>query len=445
MSSRRDFLKFAALAGAAGMAGSPGFAVEDEITDAEPETRTSPVPGTVKNEKKQYDVVVAGGGLAGVAAAVAAARAGQKTALIEKTFFPGGLATSGLIVWYSFLDDGIGNQIIFGIGEEMLLASLKYGPGWIYGGWHEKDKIKPGHKGRYNSHFNPASCVLSLDEMLTKAGVSVWYDTLVCQPVLKGDRITGLEVENRDGRRLFEAGCVVDATGEAIVAHRAGAPCDEVKHELVMGIYEASLEQARKAAEKGRGTGVRKFGLKGLKDKGKFDCNSAEEISRFALESRDALREYYAIEQAGAGEDGRQNLYPILLPSLPQVRRNRKIQGLAALHSKDVGKEVDIPVGLVPKWWPKGAGLVWQVPYGALLPQKVKGLLTAGRTISAGGWGWEMTRVIAPVVQTGEVAGIAAALSAKHNTTPDALDAKLLYAELDRLGHAYKFRPEHRK
>ena len=80
-----------------------------------------------------------------------------------------------------------------------------------------------------------------------------------------------------------------------------------------------------------------------------------------------------------------------------------------------------------------------------MLPKKVKGLLTAGRTVSTGGYGWEHTRVIAPVVQTGEIAGIAAALSAKHKTTPDALDAKLLYAELDRLGHAYKFKPEHKK
>jgi hypothetical protein len=80
--------------------------------------------------RKSYDVVVCGGGVAGVAAALAAARRGQRTALLEKTVYPGGLATAGLIYIYLPLCDGNGTQVTFGVAEELLLASIKYGPGW---------------------------------------------------------------------------------------------------------------------------------------------------------------------------------------------------------------------------------------------------------------------------------------------------------------------------
>src|SRR5512138_2587137 len=84
---------------------------------------------------RNYDIVVAGGGVAGVAAALEAARSGFKTALVEKTVFFGGLATTGLIYVYLPLCDGRGRQVIYGIAEELLQLSLKYGPGTVPAGW----------------------------------------------------------------------------------------------------------------------------------------------------------------------------------------------------------------------------------------------------------------------------------------------------------------------
>ena len=78
--------------------------------------------------EKRYDVIVAGAGVAGVAAALECARAGLKTALLEKTVLPGGLATTGLVNVYLPLCDGAGRQVIFGIAEELHRLSLKYGP-----------------------------------------------------------------------------------------------------------------------------------------------------------------------------------------------------------------------------------------------------------------------------------------------------------------------------
>ena len=90
-------------------------------------------------KETSYDVIVVGAGVAGVAAALEAARAGLSTALIEKTIFTGGLATTGLVNIYLPLCDGRGTQVSFGIAEELLQLSLKYGPGDIPAAWRQPD------------------------------------------------------------------------------------------------------------------------------------------------------------------------------------------------------------------------------------------------------------------------------------------------------------------
>ena len=75
---------------------------------------------------KHYDIAVCGGGIAGVAAALAAARRGMKTVLIEKTILPGGLATSGLVLVYLPLCNAKGTQMIYGIAEELFLAAAAF-------------------------------------------------------------------------------------------------------------------------------------------------------------------------------------------------------------------------------------------------------------------------------------------------------------------------------
>jgi flavin-dependent dehydrogenase len=102
--------------------------------------------------KACYDVVVVGGGIAGVAAAVSASREGAKVLLIEKSFNLGGLATGGLISWYEPLCDGEGNQVIYGIAEELIKLSGKYGFNNLPRKWGGDGRNKPLNE-RYSTFF----------------------------------------------------------------------------------------------------------------------------------------------------------------------------------------------------------------------------------------------------------------------------------------------------
>ena len=200
--------------------------------------------------ERDYDILVAGAGVAGIAAALEAARAGMRAALVEKTILLGGLATSGLIDVYLPLCDGHGTQVTFGIAEELLHASIRYGPGDVPSGWTDGAATKAG---RYFARFSPAAFALALDEMVVEAGIELWLDTLVCTPAMDGDRVVGLEVETKGGRGLLRAHCVIDTTGDADVAFRAGVPCAEGSNWLSIWAGQAHLERAQQAVADGSG------------------------------------------------------------------------------------------------------------------------------------------------------------------------------------------------
>lgn len=384
--------------------------------------------------EKKYDVVVAGAGVAGVAAALECARQGLQTALVEKTIMVGGLATSGLVNIYLPLCDGMGHQVLFGLAEELLHLSIKYGPGEIPPGWRGADSKSESQ--RYRVVFSPASFVLALDEALEEAGVDLWLDTLVSEPIMEGQTVVGISVENKSGRSTLQARMVIDATGDADIAYRAGAPCEKGSNWLSLWAFQASLGNVRLAAVAPDNTSllnpVRMGG--GANGAGhpqgvsKFDGTDGEEVTRFVLEGRRLLREYYQDKQNETTEDSRSTVFPVTLPSMAQFRTTRRIVGMASLDSGQDSRYVDASVGLSPDW--RKSGPIWEIPYGVLVPQRIKGLLTAGRCISAGGDAWEVMRVIPPAAHTGQVAGIAAVLAISGQTTPDAIPIETIQREL---------------
>jgi len=384
---------------------------------------------------KEYDVVVVGGGVAGVAAALAAARSGAHTALVEKTVCPGGLATSGNILLYLPLSDRDGNQVTFGIAEELLHASLKYSPGDIPDDWRD---ARTG--SRYGARFSPASFILALDELLVRENVSIWFDTLVCSTLMDGSRVAGVGVENKSGHGMLTAKCFVDSTGDADVAFRAGADCVEQDNYLSIWAIGAELSVARQAATDGSGSPLLNLVVAGGSDTGvglpegtrKFRGTDGRDVSEFLLESRKLLRERYRKLQEENGPDGRKDVFPLTLPSMANLRTTRRIRGTYTLSTREFGKPFDDCIGVVADW--RDGRDVWELPYRCLVPDGIDGILAAGRCISTEGQAWEVMRVIPAAAMSGEAAGIAAALCARSDVMPTSLDIDTIQAALKERG-----------
>ena len=430
--NRRTFLTTMAATGAALLAHRGRAQQVPNRPDAppSPQPADAPTPPALDFEVG-FDVVVAGAGVAGVAAALAAARQGAKVCLIEKTIFPGGLATTGCILHYLPLSDCRGNQATFGIAEELLHASLKYGPGEVPPDW-----MNPETKSRYDAKFNPASFILALDELLGAAGVDVWLDTLVCRARGEAGRLTGIEVENKSGRGLVRGKVFVDGTGDADVAYRAGAPCVTGKNALAIWSLAYSLDAARQAVQQESGHPLMKLVTEGALDDGSkairgvrsFSGVDGHDVSEFILTGRRYLLDYYKREQQKRGANGRKDIYPSFLPAMADFRTTRRIDGIYSMGNDDAFRHFPDSVGLVAEWY--SGKTLWETPYRSLLPRKVRGLLAAGRCMASGGRAWSVMRVIQAAAMTGEVCGLAAARSVERGITPDRIDLPWLQGEV---------------
>ena len=387
----------------------------------------------------RYDAVVAGAGIAGIAAALQLARDGKKVALLEKTVFPGGLATTGLINIYLPICDGNGTQVSKGIAEELLRRTMDYGPGRIPEGW---DRAKAAEeKRRFVSRFySPASYILALDEVLETAGVEVWLDTLVADPIVESGRVTGLFVETKAGRGEIFGKVVVDATGDADVVARAGGAVAEGGNWRSMWALEFSGRKAKEALEAGDGTIACRPAVLGDGSDGAgkrtsekpFPTLTERSVSEFVLAGRGLLRERLRKAWARPDAESRETHFPILLPAMAQFRTTRRIVGKAELNDANAIAPSADSIGLAAEW--RRAGPVMEIPYGTLLPAELRGVLTAGRCISSTGDAWEITRVIPAAAVTGQAAGVAASIAIDAGKLPDEIDAAAIQSKLKKLG-----------
>ncbi len=382
--------------------------------------------------EQTFEVVVAGGGIAGVAAAIQAARRGKKTVLVEKTVQPGGLATTGLVNVYLPLCDGNGHQVTFGLCEELIRRSLQYGPGDLPVQWG--GEAAGGESERFLCRFSPAAYVLALEEMLLENGVELWYDTLICDTVVADGKVVAVEVENKSGRGVLHAGCVVDATGDCEVARRAGVPC--LDDDNFLSIW--ALEYDRDAQGEWLlvpGVSMHVDGVPWSVEKAPpgtvFRGVSGRLVTDFMVRSREMLRAHYRrAEQEGRA---RKDQFVLTLPGMPQFRKVYCLDAAYVLDSGENGRRFEDSVGLAGDW--RQAGPVWEIPYRSLYPRTpLNGLLAAGRCTGARGDAWEITRVIPVAAMTGQVAGLAAALALENGVEVRSLDVKLLQRELVQCG-----------
>jgi hypothetical protein len=166
-----------------------------------------------------YDILVAGGGPAGSAAAISAARLGAKVLLVEATGCLGGMGTSSLVTTFGPMGDGE-KTLVGGFARELVESMMQrgfLGPGVTPDFWHK-------HYNRWIP-FHPEGLKRLLDEKAVDAGVDIRFFTRVIDAEVEGRRVVGAVISNVEGYKLIRARAFVDATGDATLCALAGAEC----------------------------------------------------------------------------------------------------------------------------------------------------------------------------------------------------------------------------
>lgn len=357
------------------------------------------------------DVLVAGGGVAGVSAAVAAARQGAKVILLERQFMLGGLATAGLITIYLPLCDGMGHQVSFGLAEELFRLSVQHGHEasypWAWLGEQNEEAVEARKKQRFEVRFNAQLFAIAMEQLLRKEGVTILYGTTACGVKVEQEKITAVMVENKSGRSAIRAKSVVDTTGDGDLVRLAGENTKlfEGQNGLAAWYYYTGKKGFQLnmlgvidiSDEEGDGTLVPLIPQT-------FQGVEAGELSEMVERAHDAILKDFLKKQI---QD--ETCLPTTMATIPQVRMTRRIVGKYTMTLEDERKTLADSVGVISNW--KKRGPVYEVPFSALYGEKVKNLITAGRCISAEDSMWDATRVIPACAVTGEAAGTAAALT----------------------------------
>ena len=386
------------------------------------------------------DVLVAGGGPAGIAAALSAARAGARTVLVERYGYLGGMITGAYVV--AIIGAGDGHMpVARGITTEIRERMERLGA------------VRPRN--------DPGDYVVDAEmfkwqavEMLQEAGVRIRLHTWACAPIVATDadtdaeRVGGAFAESKSGREAFCAKVTIDVTADADLAALSGCACDNETHDTTLGLVIEGVDQdkvddfRRRSPAEYEAIVVEAMEMNGGRLPGRVrllagvDATDAESLTeaeiRLRREGFQALM--HLREHLPGYEEARVSL------TWPQlgVRLSRRIHGLYRLTDEDLQASRQFPDGIArmgvyfPDWGPNYLikGLRYDVPYRCLVPESIDGLLVAGRCISADPIAGNTMRLLVPCLATGQAAGVAAAIAAREGCQPRDVPVEALREEL---------------
>jgi hypothetical protein len=445
--NRRDFLAAGSAAAAAGWTGSTTLAA-----------------GAFSAEKPliEADVVVCGGGCAGLAAALAASRRGAKTLMLERAGFAGGIITTVGLPYFDGLADIKDKRIVVrGIGLELLSKSGVCEPNATHVKAHAP--IVPSVE----------KFKLLADNLLAEQSpkLSILYHTIVCEARRENDRIAEILIANKGGLTRVRAKTFIDCTGDADVARFAGCETERSPELQPMTMHfrvgnvkrtpdtsRLVREATQKAQDRGElpmfyGPGLTfcfapdEAYVHGIRVPG--DAADPVDLTRAEAQGR---RDAWAMFNAWKKDvPGFEESYFISSGPFIGVRETRRIVGRHVLNEKEIQATTKFDDAIATGCWyldlhpnkttvgganstPKIQPAPYDIPYRSLLAKEVNNLLVAGRHHSATQLAASSTRVTVTAMAMGEAAGAACALSAAGNTPAANIDGRDVRRDLSRLG-----------
>jgi hypothetical protein len=437
---------------------------------------------------QEFDVLVVGGGNAGCAAALAAARHGARTMLVERYGFLGGTATASMVgPWMTFHSGK--KRIVGGIAQEIVERLMQRGgsPGHLHDSSDYVPTITP---------FDPELHKALLFEMMEEAGVHLLLHAWVLDAICDGDAVTGARFATVGGIREYASATVIDSTADAYVAASAGVPTqqgdergrvqpaslmfrlshvDLSKLATYVRMHPDQMRSSLKAHERTAPALTAVAGLyelwKGAQDAGAvhiprelvsffispypdevtvnmtrvidIDPLDPDDLTRAEVESRKQVTELVAFfrERVPGFENAR------LAATATQVgiRESRRIVGRYTLTRDDVlqGRSFDDAIARsaypIDIHNPSGSGTTthrlaegasYEIPYRCLVPVNRERLLVAGRCISTTHEALASTRLTPTVMTLGQAAGTAAALAKRAGTAVGDVDTRELRERL---------------
>ncbi len=413
---------------------------------------------------QQFDVIVCGAGSAGVAAAYGASRAGARTLLLERLGFAGGTPVAGMIHTLDAVNSCVDPTVavVGGFAAE-LQAELER-----MGGMGTADNPEEVVS------FHPEYMKVAIDRLLGRAGVTVLYRGTAIGAEVSGGAVRGVEAALVDGRAVFGAGCVVDATGDGEIANQAGAAWQQseelqaVTYHFRIGnvaagqtwkLLEEACQEAMRGAEVRYGgpwvirLNEHEVSINATRVVGNpLDPEARTELERSA---REAMLAIFAIlrSRVEALREG----YILSGATDSHVRESRKIEGVYVLTEEDIHARRKFADTIALGAWPIDIhptnGFVgvhphkdnppepYEIPYRCLVPAAVDGLLVAGRPISTTHRAHGSTRVPGTSLGTGHAAGVAAALAVRGGVVARAVDVARVRQELLAQGAILSLQP----
>ncbi|MBT5111146.1 MAG: FAD-dependent oxidoreductase [Rhodospirillaceae bacterium] len=420
----------------------------------------------------ETDVLVVGGGPAGVTAAVAAARLGARVILAERYNHLGGLSTGGLVVWIDRMSGWGGEHLIQGMAAEMLdrlPSDAIRGP--KRADWGSRDEAlvsqwAPRHTAFHGTvtwapMIDPEWLKIVALNMVEDSGVELLLHSWVTAPLVEDGKATGAILESKQGRMAVRAKVVVDTTGDGDMFAQAGedfdgdAESDDIHHcantaSLMGGVdvprwlqFRAQDPDGFREFMRGGRTETSHFILPmaGWRDDtvvfmgprfSGFNVLKVDDLTALEILSRKSIVELldYFRRRAPGFEDA------WIMLTAPQLgaRHSRRLAGRDVMTGTGTKSGVILPdeIGVSPSLSPNLPEV--SVPYGALLPLKTDNLLVAGRHISTDSQTHTFMREIPQCWLTGHAAGAAAALSANSGVAPRDLDIGDLQSALTKQG-----------